>query len=98
MGRSARRTLVSAAPLTAVRVQQMLREVDAELFAHPKPTLEMLYRLLERLGPVSRMVGFSDISITSPLTGRGVLLSQLVYNIEARIEVAEAVEHMLRTG
>ena len=85
---------MSALPLTAVRVQQMLREVDAEL-ARGKPTDEALSLLLQRLAPAYRP-GFFEISVTSPITGRGVLLAQLWYKLLGQLEELEAVEQISR--
>ena len=84
-------------PLTAVRVQQMLCEVDAEL-ARGKPTAETLSLLLQRLAPAYRP-GFFEISVTSPITGRGVLLAQLWYKLLGQLEeLEEAEEISRRTG
>lgn len=81
---------MNAQPLTAVRVQQMLREVDAEL-ARGKPTAETLCRLLETLADAHRP-NFDNVSITSPLTGRGVMVATLWYRLEAALEEEQKAE------
>ena len=82
---------MNAQALTAVGVQRLLREADAEL-ARGKPTAETLCRLLALLSAAYRP-GFYDVSITSPLTGKRVLLAQLVYRLVSDLEETEASEH-----
>jgi len=86
-----------APALTAVAIQRLLRSVDAELHAHPKPSAERLSRMLERLAPAHRP-GFYSVSVTSPISGRGVLLSQLWYQLTMRLEEAEELERSRRAG
>jgi len=83
---------VTSQPLTAVRVQQLLREVDAEL-ARGKPSADAVLRMLEKLSPAYRP-GFYGVSITSDVNGRCVALAQLWYDLSAALEQAEADEHM----